>query len=57
MQRRNSPKENPTRESLRLKEGEVYTLIFTETLNHREKQRKKEEKDEAHEMLQAPRGI
>lgn len=44
MQRRNSPKENATRESLKLREGEVYTLIFVETLNHREKQRKKKKR-------------
>lgn len=42
--RRNSPKENPPRESLGLKEGEVYTLIFVETVNHREKQRKKKKR-------------
>lgn len=42
--RRNSPKENATRESLNLKEGEVYSLIFVETVNHREKQRKKKKR-------------
>lgn len=44
MQRRNSPKENATRESLNLKEGEAYSLIFVETINHREKQRKKKKR-------------
>lgn len=42
--RRNSPKENATRESLNLKEGEAYSLIFVETINHREKQRKKKKR-------------
>lgn len=42
--RRNSPKENPSRESLRLEEGEVYTLIFVETNNTRKKQRKKKKR-------------
>lgn len=42
--RRNSPKENATRESLNLKEGEVYRLIFVETVNHRDKKRKKKKR-------------
>lgn len=42
--RRYSPAQNPTKESLKLEEGEVYTLIFTVQENASKKRVKKKQR-------------
>ena len=56
-ERRYNPSENATKESLKLKEGEVYTLIFVVQKNASEKKDKKEKEDALTQMLPAPCSI
>lgn len=55
--RRYSPAENATKESLKLREGEGYTLIFIERPEEGKKRVQKKTKDAPDQMLSASRGI